>query len=119
MWTESLLRFLLGGAIVSIFAVLGELFKPKTFAGLFGSAPSVALATLGMTFVKSGPGTVQIEGRSMMLGAAALFVYAAVCVAAAKRHGWPVWMSAFAAWLAWFVVALGLWRIGASTGILR
>jgi hypothetical protein len=32
---EILLRFAIGGAVVSAFAVLGDLFKPKSFAGLF------------------------------------------------------------------------------------
>ena len=45
---ETLLRFFIGGAVVSAFALLGDLFKPKSFAGLFGAAPSVALATLGL-----------------------------------------------------------------------
>ena len=42
-----LIRFLVGGAVVSVFALIGDLVKPKSFAGLFGAAPSVALATLG------------------------------------------------------------------------
>ena len=50
--SEILLRFLIGGAVVSAFALLGDLFKPKSFAGLFGAAPSVALATLGLTVAK-------------------------------------------------------------------
>ena len=29
------LRFLIGGAFVSVFAVLGDIFRPKSFAGLF------------------------------------------------------------------------------------
>ena len=40
---ELLARFLIGGVIVSFFAVLGEMFRPKSFAGLFGAAPSIAL----------------------------------------------------------------------------
>jgi hypothetical protein len=39
-------RFLVGGTIVSLFALIGDLLKPKGFAGLFGTVPSVALATL-------------------------------------------------------------------------
>ena len=35
---EMLLRFVIGGVVVSIFAVL-DLFKPKSFAGLFAAAP--------------------------------------------------------------------------------
>ena len=49
-----LIRFLIGAVAVSIFAVLGDLFKPKSFAGLFGAAPSVALATLGLTVASDG-----------------------------------------------------------------
>ena len=43
--TEFLIRFLIGGAIVSAFAMIGDVLRPKSFAGLFGAAPSVALAT--------------------------------------------------------------------------
>src|SRR5437660_12536195 len=73
---ELLLRFVIGGAVVSAFAVLGDLFKPKSFAGLFGAAPSVALATVALTVSTEGPEYVAIEARSMLLGAIALFVYA-------------------------------------------
>jgi hypothetical protein len=44
---QILIRFLVGGAVVSVFALIGDVLKPKSFAGLFGAAPSVALATLG------------------------------------------------------------------------
>ena len=49
--TEYVARFLIGGVAVSLFAVLGDLLRPKSFAGLFGAAPSVALATLGVALV--------------------------------------------------------------------
>ena len=67
--SHSLLRFFIGGAIVSAFAIIGDILKPKSFAGLFGAAPSVALATLAMTAVSDGPFYAAIEGRSMMAGA--------------------------------------------------
>ena len=51
---EMLFRFLVGGIVVSAFATLGDVLKPKSFAGLFGAAPSVALATLALTIVKEG-----------------------------------------------------------------
>jgi hypothetical protein len=47
---DYLLRFAAGGLIVSAFAVLGDVLRPKSFAGLFGAAPSVALATLSLAF---------------------------------------------------------------------
>jgi hypothetical protein len=46
---EMLVRAVLGGIVVSSFAVLGDVLKPKSFAGLFGAARSVALATLALT----------------------------------------------------------------------
>ncbi len=49
---DILLRFVIGGTVVSLFPVLGDLFKPKSFAGLFGAAPSVA--ALGLTIAKHG-----------------------------------------------------------------
>ncbi len=51
---ELLSRFLVGGLFVSLFAVLGDSFKPKTFAGLFGAAPSIALA--GLIFARTNHG---------------------------------------------------------------
>jgi Protein of unknown function (DUF3147) len=72
------LRFLIGGLVVSLFAVVGDVLRPKSFAGLFGAAPSVALATLGLAFSKHGGDYVAIEGRSMILGSIALAAYSLV-----------------------------------------
>jgi hypothetical protein len=52
--TEYLVRFLVGGVVVSAFAMLGDVLRPKSFAGLFGAAPSVALATLGIAVYRDG-----------------------------------------------------------------
>jgi hypothetical protein len=69
--TDILIRFLIGGMVVSAFATLGGLFKPTSFAGLFGAAPSVALATLALTISKDGKVYAGTECRSMLAGAAA------------------------------------------------
>jgi hypothetical protein len=74
--SQILARFIIGGAMVSAFAIIGDVLKPKSFAGLFGAAPSVALATLAMTAVSDGSAYAAIEGRSMMAGAIAFFIYA-------------------------------------------
>jgi hypothetical protein len=49
------LRFLAGGIAVSVFAALSDVLRPKSFAGLFGAAPSIALATLLLTLSQKGP----------------------------------------------------------------
>lgn len=59
---------------MSLFAVLGDVLKPKSFAGLFGAAPSVALATLGLTIVADGKRFATQEAHSMIAGALALFL---------------------------------------------
>ena len=76
---QYVIRFLVGGTVVSLFALIGDILKPKSFAGLFGAAPSVALATLSLTIASEGALYAAIEARSMMAGAAAFFLYAS-CV---------------------------------------
>ena len=76
--SEIVVRFIVGGFVVSLFAVLGDVLRPKSFAGLFGAAPSIALATLGLTVHRHGNQYAAIEARSMILGAAAFFVYTAM-----------------------------------------
>lgn len=73
-----LIRFLVSGAVVSGFAIIGDVLKPRSFAGLFGAAPSVALATLGLTVATEGPSYAATEARSMMAGAVAFFFYASL-----------------------------------------
>jgi Protein of unknown function (DUF3147) len=70
--SEVIVRFLIGGSAVSLFAVLGEVLKPKSFAGLFGAAPSVALATLALTLTQKAPNYAALECRSMLFGACGL-----------------------------------------------
>ena len=77
--TEYVLRFLIGGAVVSFFAALAEMLRPKSFAGLFSAAPSVALATLGITIAHHGAAYAATEARSMVCGALAFFCYASAC----------------------------------------
>lgn len=103
------MRFLIGGAIVSAFAATGELFKPKTFAGLFGAAPAVALATLAVSFAQDGGAAVAMQARWMLAASLALVAYSALCVFVCRKRGVPVWIGAAAAWVAWFAVAGVLW----------
>jgi Protein of unknown function (DUF3147) len=75
---EFVVRFVVGGVVVSSFALLSEIFRPKSFAGLFGAAPSIALATIGLTIAKHGHTYAAVEARSMIFGAIAFFLYASV-----------------------------------------
>jgi hypothetical protein len=52
--SEYVVRFLVRGVVVSTFAMLGDVLRPKSFAGLFRAAPSIALATLGIAIYQHG-----------------------------------------------------------------
>jgi len=106
---EFVVRFVLGGVLVSIFAVIAEVFKPKTFAGIFGAAPSVALATLGLAFAKESRSYASTECETMVLGAVALAIYCTACVAVVRSTALPVWLGAGCCWLVWLVTSLSLW----------
>jgi hypothetical protein len=103
------IRFLTGGIVVSLFAILGDMLRPKTFAGLFGAAPSVALATLGLAFWSTGGAYVAVEGRSMLAGAVALGLSAIVATPLLRRLKLPALAAAAADWAAWGAVAAALW----------
>jgi hypothetical protein len=109
---EYVLRFFIGGFAVSAFAVLGDLFRPKSFAGLFGAAPSIALATLAMTFSNQGPAYAAIEGRSMIIGAIALCLYSIFVYVLTKRYQLSSSRATMTSLIAWIVIALsGKWML--------
>ena len=105
---EILLRVVLGGTVVSVFAALGDIVKPKSFAGLFGAAPSVALATLALTVKQNGTAFATIEGRSMILGALAFFAYAQLVSHLMIQKKWAALPSTGLALLVWLGAAFGL-----------
>jgi hypothetical protein len=106
--SEIILRFLIGGTVVSCFAVLGKIFRPKSFVGLFGAAPSIALATLGLTVTKYGHVYAAKEARSMILGAIAFFIYACVCSFILMRYRPHALTATIALMPVWFGVSFGL-----------
>lgn len=106
---EILIRFLIGGTVVSIFSVIGDIFKPKSFAGLFGAAPSVALATLGLTMASKGAGYAALEARSMLAGAVAFFVYGCCVSWLMTRYKASATVVTLCAIPVWFGVAFAVY----------
>jgi uncharacterized protein DUF3147 len=109
---EYVLRFIAGGVAVSAFAVLGDIVRPKSFAGLFGAAPSIALATILITLSQKGAPFVAVEGRSMIVGAVALAAYTWTVCVLIKKLTLSSLTATMLALVVWFAVALG------STSIL-
>src|SRR5438105_3045854 len=109
--TEYIVRFLVGGVVVSTFAMLGDVLRPKSFAGLFGAAPSVALATLGIAVYQHGADYAAIQTHSMIAGAAALGVYAVLVCQLLIRARLPAVRATLLSLGVWLVVAFGLWGL--------
>ena len=109
--TQLLIRFLIGGVVVSFFAALGDIFRPKSFAGLFGAAPSIALATLGLTVLHEGKLYAATEARSMILGAVALFLYASAASFLLMRYRQPALRVTLMLMPIWFAASIGLWLL--------
>ena len=106
---QLIVRFLVGGAVVCLFASLADMLKPKSFAGLFGAAPSVALATLGLTILTDGKPYAAMETRSMIAGAAGFLAYASACCWLMMKRHTPTLATTVAAMTIWFAVSFGIW----------
>jgi uncharacterized membrane protein (GlpM family) len=107
--TDYVVRFFVGGAVVSIFALLGDVLRPKSFAGLFGAAPSVALVSLALAVSTHGPDYVSTQAASMVAGAIALFLFSFVTCHLLKRTGLSVLPVTLLGFPVWLVVAFGLY----------
>jgi hypothetical protein len=108
---DLLIRFLIGGISVSLFAFLGDIFKPKSFAGLFSAAPSVALATLLLTIGKEGPHYAAVETTSMIVGSAAFLVYSFAVSRVMMRRTEKALLATTSLLPLWVAVAFGLWYV--------
>jgi len=108
---DLIIRFVVGGLVVSAFAVLGSLFKPASFAGLFGAAPSVALATVTLAVLKNGREYAAVESRSMLAGAIALGAAAWIVCQLMMRRNIHALQATLCSIASWFAVAFGLWAV--------
>jgi len=106
--TEYVVRFIAGGMIVSAFAILGDMLRPKSFAGLLGAAPSVALATLGIAVVQHGPHYAAAESWTMIYGAVALGCYSVAVCHLLMRYSLNALPATILASAVWLAVAFGL-----------
>ena len=111
MLSELAIRFAAGGALVALFAVMGDIFTPKSFAGLFAAAPSVALATMVLTVQKHGRAYASTEARSMIIGAIAFAAYASTVSWLLHRGRRSPTVLAVAALALWAAVAAAGWAL--------
>lgn len=103
------IRVLAGGALVVAFALISDMLKPKTFAGLFSAAPSVATASLLVSGLADGAAKDAKYAAGMIAGAIGLVLYSAAAALLVKHIG-PLAGSVLA-WIVWAIPALGLYWV--------
>ncbi|HET7538216.1 MAG TPA: DUF3147 family protein [Polyangiaceae bacterium] len=108
---DLVLRFSLGALAVSLFSAVAELFKPKTFAGILGAAPAVALVSLTLVFLQRGSSVVREQAVGMICGGLGFLLYACGCVFTTAYTRIPVWAGAALCWALWLLVALTAWFV--------
>ena len=101
------LKAVFGGVLVVAFSALSDVIQPKAFAGLFSAAPSVALASLTVTSLASGPEKAQVAATGMVAGAVGMVAYCTAAAFLVRRFGAVT--GSMLSWVAWAIPALGLY----------
>lgn len=108
---EMLVRFLIGGLVVSAFAIIGDMVKPESLGGVFAAAPTIALATVALTIHQKGAAYGAMEGRSMVAGAIAFVVYASAVSWMLMRYRTKAAWTSIAMMALWLGTAAGVWAV--------
>jgi hypothetical protein len=103
------LKAFAGGTLVVAFSAFSDVLKPKVFAGVFSAAPSVALASLAITVLTTGPSKAAVSSRGMIAGATGMIAYSIAASFFVKRFGATAGsIMAWAAWIVPSVIVYGL-----------
>ena len=102
-------KFLVGGTVVVLFALVSETFQPKRFAGLFSAAPSVLLASLIVTVLLEGTAPASLSASGAVAGAVGLVTFALVSAWAVNR--WKGLAGSLISLVPWAVVSLAAYLV--------
>jgi hypothetical protein len=102
-------KFLAGGALVVIFAVISEMFQPKRFAGIFAAAPSILLASLIVTILFKGTAPASLSAFGAIAGATGLVACALAAIWTVNR--WKGLAGSVIALIPWAVVSLAAYLV--------
>jgi hypothetical protein len=98
------IKAIAGGGLVVAFALVSEVLKPKEFAGLFAAAPSVAIASMLISWLDKGPPSVAAGALGMVYGAIGMALYCFIGVHAVRR--WHAKLGSVASAPIWFAATL-------------
>lgn len=103
------LKGLLGGTVVVLFSIVGEVLRPRSVAGITSGAPSVAIGSLSITAVTMGAAAAASQSLGMIAGASALVMWCLCGLDTIKRFG--AVKGSLLATLVWLTVAVTLWAV--------
>lgn len=112
--TYFIAKFLVGGALVCVFALVSETWTPKRFSGLFSAAPSVLTAGLAVTLIAETASKAALNAEGAAAGAIGLVAFCLVATPLVRRF--KALRGSLLAVVAWLVVAMGAY--GALTGVV-
>jgi hypothetical protein len=98
------LKGLNGGLFVVAFALVGEVARPKRYAGIFSAAPSVALANLLVVIMMKGDKQGVDNAVGMLVGGVAMVVACLAGIRLVRQRG--ALLGSVQACAVWLVVAL-------------
>jgi hypothetical protein len=87
------------------------LLRPKSFGGLFGAAPSIALASLALTAMTKGQAEAATNAHAMIAGGIAMLIYALTVSFFLLRLRSGAFITALGGLLLWFAAAVAGWVI--------
>lgn len=108
---QYLIRFVVGGLFVSAFSVLGDSFRPRSFAGLFGAAPSISMAGLILIWFEQDQLAVRDQAYAMIYGSLAMILYCVACYLFLKKSNRSPLLGSGALWGVWLVSAFLLYAL--------
>jgi Protein of unknown function (DUF3147) len=98
-----LARFVAGGLLVCVFALISQACMPKQFAGIFSAAPSILLAGLVITLFTKGATHAALTTEGAIAGAIGMIFYCVMATPAIKRF--KTIIGIILPLLGWFVVS--------------
>lgn len=106
---EYLARFVAGGFLVCLFALIAQVLQPKQFAGLFSAAPSVLIAGIALTLLTKGAVAATVTAEGAIAGAVGMIVYCLLAVPAIQRY--KALFGSLLSLSLWFLVAFGVFAL--------
>lgn len=106
---QYLARFVAGGLLVCLFALIAQVLQPKQFAGLFSAAPSVLVAGIAITLLTKGASTATETAEGAIAGAVGMVGYCFLAAPTIKRY--KALGGSLLSLSAWFLMAFGFFAL--------